>query len=229
MKEKIFLIIQANYLFGKILDFNLSKAEEISRALGGDPPRSDYQQIAQPEKITFERIKPSRDVSPARAAALNELMAISLDLLAYLRAAQISYDRFGGAVADQAFSWADRQSHAYVYYKRKAGLAMLEVADALDRVRQVLKQEGVRDIIVTPQSFKAYQQRLRTRGFDEQEQKAARLLGLTQAELENLRRKRLRMDPFRASVSLFKLGKQLSSALRTLGEHWASLSPNCTI
>ena len=218
-----------NYLFGKILDFNLSKAEEISRALGGDPPRSDYQQIARPEKITFERIKPSRDVSPARAAALNELMAISLDLLAYLRAAQISYDRFGGAVADQAFSWADRQSHAYVYYKRKAGLAMLEVADALDRVRQVLKQEGVRDIIVTPQSFKAYQQRIRTRGFDAQEQKAARLLGLTQAELENLRRKRLRMDPLRASVSLFKLGKQLSSALRTLGEHWASLSPNCTI
>ena len=106
---------------------------------------------------------------------------------------------------------------------------MIEVADALDRVRQVLKQEGVRDIIVTPQSFKAYQQRLRTRGFDAQERKAARLLGLSQAELENLKRKRLRMDPLRASVSLFKLGKQLSSALRTLGEHWASLSPNCTI
>ena len=106
---------------------------------------------------------------------------------------------------------------------------LIEVADALDRVRQVLKQEGVRDIIVTPQSFKAYQQRLRTRGFDAQERKAARLLGLTQAELESLRRKRLRMDPLRASVSLFKLGKQLSSALRTLGEHWVSLSPNCTM
>lgn len=218
-----------NYLFGKILDFNLSKAEEISRALGGDPPRDDYREVAKPERISFEKIKPGGDVSPRRAAALNELMEQTLELLAYLRAAQLSYDRFGGAVAAQAYYWADQQSHAYVYYKRQSGLALIRVAAALDKVMQVLKQEGVRDIIVTPQSFRAYQQRLRSRGFNAEEMKAAHLLGLSQKELDNMKRQRLSTDPLEASGSLFKFGKQLSSALRTLGQHWASLSQNCTI
>jgi len=152
-------------------------------------------------------------------------MEVSISLLANLRAAQISLDRFGGAMQAGDATWVSRQGLAYVYFKRQAGEAMLSVADRLDAVVQALHDEGIQDVIVTEETLRAYQQRLRSQGFSADEIQAAHAIGLTDEELAALLQQRLAFDPAEGAGSLMDAAGETASALRTIGSLWRSLPP----
>jgi len=211
-----------NWMFGKILDFNFSTWTEVCKELG-DPPRADYDAYAMPEEIAFVPLEAGPQLPAARASALNGLMQAALSLSARLRAAQISYDRFGGAVAAGDNIWTWRQALAYVYYKRQAGEAMSAVAGCLDSLLQALRAEGIAEISVSREAYEEYQHRLRTGGFSAQEIEAARAGGLSDEEIGRARATRIAVSVDEIGGSLMEAGGALALALRTVGERWTSL------
>jgi hypothetical protein len=210
-------------LFGSILDFNFSTWGEVCRSIGGDPPRPDYQAYATAERPAFTPLQAGPSLPAARAIALNSLMEASLDLMSSLRAAQVSYDRFGGAVEANDLTWIPLQAGAYVYFKRQAGEAMVAVADRLDAVLQVVRDEGIQDIAASEEALRAYQERLATQGFSAEEIQAARVLGLTDSELEASRQERLALDAAATAGSLMTTAEETTSGLRVIGDLWTSL------
>ncbi len=207
-----------NYLFGKILDFNFNAWGEASKALGGDPPRQDYKTYAIPETFTVTLLTPGADLSAARAAAANALMTATLDLTPKLRAATISLDRYGGAAAAGDQYWASQQAAALIHYKKEAGQAMIEVADRIDAYLQVLRDEGVEDLMISVETVEAYQARLRTEGFNAEDLQAARAIGLTDAEIDAILQKQIAADPEAVAGSVMTKLADVAEVFRTLGD-----------
>ncbi|MBD3292768.1 MAG: hypothetical protein GF393_07565, partial [Armatimonadia bacterium] len=166
-----------DYLFGKILDFNFDAWGKASKALGGDPPVEDYDEIALPQPISLPAFAPGADeVSPAHTVAVNALSDALADNFAIVRAANVTEDRLGGALAADDREWIDRHAAQLVEYKRQAGVGMMQIGTQMYAVLQALRAAGVQDITITPEAVQAYQQRLQAQGFDAQEQQAAQLL-----------------------------------------------------
>lgn len=93
-----------NLMFSYIMDFNLDSWVQSTLALGGDPPRQDYDTYAIPDSYTFTPLVPGGDLSEARAAAGNALMEAMLDLTAQLRAATLSLDRYSARPTPMTFT-----------------------------------------------------------------------------------------------------------------------------
>ena len=163
------------------------------------------------------------DVPPARAAALEALRQALLDLVATLRAGQVSVDRLGGAAQAGDEEWTQSQAAALLLHKRAAGAAMIVVADRLEAVLDELQAEGVNDVELTAEGVQAYQERLRTEGFTELEVQAAHDIGLTDAQIEASLQERLAADPAQLAGYLMENGRAAASAMRDLGESWSSL------
>src|SRR5438445_3735143 len=212
-----------SYLFGKILECSFDWVGEATAAIDMDPPRSDYTIFATPETRTFEPLTPSPDLPPARAAAGNRLMEVSLDLIAKLRAAGLSLDRIGGANQAGDTTWGWRQGAALVYYKREAGAAMLLTADRLDDLVTELRKERVQDIVLSLDAVREYQARLRAEGFSAEELKAARTIKLSDGEIEENRRERITANPARLASSTMSAATEYAAALRNVGKWYASL------
>jgi len=157
-------------------------------------PRQDYTTYAMLEALTFTSMEPGGALSPERVDAANAWVDVSLDLSAELRAAVISLERYGGAAAAGDQLWASQQAAAYLYYKQKAAGTMLEVADRVEAFLQVLHNEGIDQAILLEETYQDYQERLRTEGFDDTEIEAARLLRLTDEEIEAVRQERTNAD-----------------------------------
>ncbi len=192
-------------------------AAEISRQLGGDPPRQDYRAIAMPEwpNVPLESAGP--DLSQARADAMNAVTLGLMDILAYGNAAIISLDRYGGAAADSNLTWSAQQASAYIYYRGKIGQAMLDTADALDAFVQVLEAEGDGEFIITLDDVLAYQDRLRTQGFTQEERDEAYALGWTDAQIEAYRQAIIAEDPMLLSGDLVQKLRDEAQTLRETG------------
>lgn len=186
-------------------------------SLVDDPPRSDYKIIATLDHLSYPTVSTANQIPAARAQALNDLMAASVDLTVKLRAAVLSYDRYAGAAAASDVSWASQQTAAYLYYKQQAGLAMIATADKLDALQQELKGEGFTDLVVAPTALVAYQQRLQSQGFSTDELTAARDLGYTDDIIEGIRQNILAEDPSVKSGGQFALWTDYAAALRAAG------------
>lgn len=212
-----------NYLFGKILDFNFDTWGKVNKALGQDPPRDDFTVIASPEPIVLPASDPAQALSPAHAAALDALAAALAENLAILRAAQLSEDRLGGAMAAGNDEWAMRQAAALVDFKRQAGAGMMVIAHRIDAVVAAIRDAGVSDLFLTAAAVEAYQARLRTEGFNEMERQAAALLGISDEELAQMRADRLAADPAELEGSMMQYWDELAEALWWQGRGWATL------
>jgi len=212
-----------NYLFGKILDFNFDTWGRATQALGGDPPRTDYTEMALPEAIDLPVLSAEDAVSAEHAAALNELARALGDTLAVVRAAQICQDRLGGALAAGDNDWATRQAAALIDYKHQAGRGMMDISRHLRAVLQAVENAGIQDLVITVDAAEAYQGRLRTEGFDEEERQAADLLGIGDAELQQMLADRLAADPAEVAGSLMDDGRELADSLWWLGMSWSRL------
>jgi len=207
----------------KIVEFNMNKAEEISHALGGDPPRSDFKEIARPEIPVFTPLEPSDVLSASHAAAINEFIGALNEMNAICIAATISLDRHGGAVLAGDEEWIMAQAQAVLYYKRQGGFAMLVTAARLETLLASLRAEGVTDITVSEDSIRRYQNRLRTSGWNADELEAARTLGLSAEQMDWMLQRRINADPAEASGNILEHSEAAVGALRGMGAYLIAL------
>jgi hypothetical protein len=166
-----------------------------SENLGGDPPRQDYQAPTLPVWHPWPDTVPDANISAARAAAANAASDSLADVVAYGSAAVVALDRYGGASAAQDMIWAAQQANARLYYQQQMGGALLIYADALDAFVQVLVSEGETNVLVTTGDVISYQQSLASQGFTAQEMADARLVGMSDAEIEAFRQEIIAADP----------------------------------
>lgn len=195
----------------------------ISQALGGDPPRADYKSLDVPPRPELPVLAPRKGLSAARARAGNAAAAGLRDWYASLRAAQISLDRVGGALAAGDGAWARRQALAFVYHKRQAGERMVAACERYGALLDVMEDEGVEAEGVTLAQLSTHLAALREKGFRPESLEAARRLGLSDEEIEAARRRRLSFAPDDDLDDPLVLGRQVSEDLLDLGHRWLAL------
>ncbi|MDQ3249110.1 MAG: Ig-like domain-containing protein, partial [Chloroflexota bacterium] len=174
-------------ILGRWWGWAKDSAKSISKALGGDPPRQDYNQTTLPVWHTWPPVQPGANVSTTRAAAMNAASTALADVNAYGTAATVALDRYGGASEAHNLEWAALQANARLDYEKKMAEALLTYADNLEAFVQVLVNEGETNVTITASDVISYQQRLATSGLTTQEIADARLIGLTDAEIEEYR------------------------------------------
>jgi hypothetical protein len=162
--------------------------------LSADPPSPDFRELVPLEILAFPPIAPDANISPAQAAAINNLVRAGLDLTSYLTAAAATYDRYAGAVAANEMGWATQHANAFSYYLKEGALRMDDVADKMEALVAVLHAEN-KKLLLAEQDFLAYQQRLATQGFNAQEIEAARRVGKTDEGIALSLQRRLALQP----------------------------------
>ena len=205
-----------------LTSWQLDTAREISKSLGGDPPRDDFMEIAVAQPPSLPEM-PTDGLPPRPAAALRELNAAQLDMIAYGQAAIISFDRYGGARRARDRRWAREQAAAVIRFKKQMGGAATAAADRMDTYLRSLREEGVADEAVTADEIRAYQARLQTQGFTQEEVAAARALGLTDEQIEASRQQQLAADPEMEAGSSQAYFTKVVAAYRELGETLSNL------
>lgn len=195
---------------------------KISKALGGDPPRGDFTIIETPQRVALPEIRVT-DASEARSAAARAVLHATLDVHAAGRAAIVSFDRYGGAREAGDDTWAAQQMAAVVRNKKAMGAALLEAAPAIEAYRDIRIAEGEPDQPPSPASIRAYQERLRTDGMPPGDVQFAKLLGVSDEELEEIRQDRLNADPGAQSPTPSAYLTRAATTFRELGGVLASL------
>jgi hypothetical protein len=170
-------------------------AKKITQALGFDPPRQDYDQITIPVWHNWPALQPDANISAARADAINAASAALADVNAYGDAAALALDRYAGASEAHNLNWAAQQANARLYYEQQMGAALLVYADSLEAFMQVLTDEGETELVITTAEIIAYQQSLAASGFTPEEIANARLLGMSDAEIEAYRQEIIAANP----------------------------------
>jgi len=191
-------------------------ASEISKNLGGDPPRQDYKMISTPHKLSVPLAEPDNENSPARTAAINAVTEAFLEANAQGVAATETLDRYGGAAAANDLQWSSVQAASLIYYKQAYAQALITVSNNIDALIQVAASEGVTSVIVTADEIRAYQTRLRDTGYTAAEISDAKLLGLTDEDIEANRQSVLAADPDIAAGDLVGYLASLSQKFRAV-------------
>ena len=186
-------------------------------ALGGDPPRQDYDQFTLLVWHTWPDVQPDANISPVRAAAVNAASAALANTNAYGSAAALALDRYAGASEAHDLIWAAQQANARLHYEQLMGAALLIYADNLDAFVQVLIDEGETDLFLTTGDVISYQQRLAAQGFTPQETADAHLLGRTDAEIEEYRQGIITADPDDLSGNILDFYTSEAAISRELG------------
>jgi len=192
-------------------------AMRITKLLGLDPPRQDYNQATLPVLHTWPPVQPAANISIARAAAMNAASAALADVNAYGTAATVALDRYAGASEANNLEWAAQQANARLIYQEKMGDALLTYASELDAFVQVLKDEGETDILVTAGDMISYQQRLAATGFTAQEIADAKLVGLTDADIEAYRQGIIAANPTDIAGNVLDIYTSEAAISRELG------------
>lgn len=209
-----------NHWWGWVKD----TAKKISQNLGGDPPRADYNVSTLPVWHRWPHIQPDANVSPARAAAQNAVSDALADVVAYGNAADTALDRYGGAVEAGDLTWSAQQANAQLAYEKQMGTALQTYADALDAFVQTLTAEHETNITVTVADVLSYQQSLAATGFTPQEIADAKLVGLTDDDIEAYRQEIIASDPNSLAGNILDMYSNEAFVSRNLGD--ALLHPN---
>jgi hypothetical protein len=207
-------------------------ASNISKAMGFDPPRQDYDQVTMPVWYPIPPVQPDANISVARAAALNAVNDALTDVLAFGRAATTAMDRYGGASEANNLQWASEQANELIYYQEQMGAALLSYADRVDAFVQLLQSEGETQITVTVGDVTSYQQRLTDQGFSAQEIAEAKLIGWTDADIEAFRLAIIAANPNDVAGNLLVKYTDEASASRALGNallHPPNFNPSFSV
>ncbi len=212
------------WLLGKLIDRVTDLWRKASDALRGDPPRDDYDQIATVEVPDIPPATEGEGASAQRVAAVNALASESVLLLAQLRAANITLDRYGGAIRDNALEAAQRQIETLAALEHAAGNTMARVADRVEALRAVCEAEGY-DVEITADDVRAYQDDLRQNGFDADSMRALEFLAASEEEMDWALQEHLAVDPDEATGSVLALMGFAAQATREMAEVLKSM-PN---
>jgi hypothetical protein len=183
------------YAVQQQITWMMEQAAEISRNLVGDPPRQDYNSVSIPTKIALPPAEPPVGVSPALAAAMDNLRQALADVVYYGRGSNTSLDRYAGASEAEDMLWASQQSNALLYYNTKFGSALITATQAITGFYQVLVAENIPDIEITINDVISYQNRLITQGFSADELAGYQSIGLSPEEIESIRQRYIAADP----------------------------------
>lgn len=201
--------------------WTFSSARTISQALGGDPPRPDFDEHAVPSTITMPVF--DAGVSPAHTAAINRILNALNGLNATLKAGVITLDRLGGAMQAEDAQWTEQQAQWLVGYKRQAGLQMIEVAYAVDDLSTALVEAGYDSVPIPADSFATFQAEFARTGFSSIDLTTAREIGLTQEQIDSKRDAILATDPSFQPAEVIQYLGEVSDAFYSLGLSWSSL------
>jgi hypothetical protein len=207
-------------LFRPILDGVVNLWIMAGTALAAaDPPRDDYTTLAPVPVLVLDMgpIAGGAGISAQRLVAAQKLVPAMLTLAAELHACVVTYDRVGGALRAGDPVWAARQAGALAGLEREAGLAMLEAADALEAWLLVLRDEGEEDVLVTIPQLKAWQEQLRTGGYDSELIAAFWQLGLNDTEIENCRQAALSVPLPEEDLWIINTMESLPATWREVG------------
>lgn len=214
--------------YGRTYGPKAAAADAGSNRVRGSSPapatRTDYDV---PTAETFwepARLEPGLEITPARRSATEALLTASMRLTAHLQAATIAIERQYAAFRAQDAEWYRLQGAFAVYQARAAGLAMWDVAEAIEAWIKVLRDEGVEDPWVTRADLDEIQSRLRTGGYTAWEIEGFRMAGFTDAEIERCRQGALDWMPGQDGYGLFGSLEELTHGLRELGS-WLTLLP----
>jgi len=199
-------------------------AKKISQSLGGDPPRQDYNVPTVPVWYRWPHTQSDMNISSARADALNAASDALADVVAYGTAADTALDRYGGASQAKDLTWAAQQANAQIYYEQQMGTALLTYADKLDAFVQVLNDEHETNITVTVGDVISYQQSISNTGFTSEEIANAKLVGLSDADIEAYRQEIIASDPNDLAGNILDMYSNEAFVSRNLGN--ALLHPN---
>ncbi|MFO7946787.1 MAG: hypothetical protein R6V19_08225, partial [Armatimonadota bacterium] len=119
--------------------------------------------------------------------------------------------------------WIAQQSALLISYKHRAGGEMVAIADAMDAYLQALADEGITEINISGDDFRAYQQRLQTDGFSATELQAAQIVGFSDARIQQLLQQRISFDPDEEAGNVLDDWQTTATALRELGQTWLNL------
>ena len=133
-------------LAGELIDWLLKTGAEISNALAGDPPRTDYQTRTAPEQYPFQPAQSGQFVPDEIMRAAGNAEQALLSVVALLHAAEIAKDRFAGAAEAGDETWMRQQSDLCLEYTRQAGEDMVTSANILHGLRQDMDDAGYQDI-----------------------------------------------------------------------------------
>ncbi len=183
------------YLVQQQITWMMTQAAEISKGLGGDPPRQDYNSVSIPPKISLPPAEPPVGVSPAMAAAIDNLRQTLTDVVYYGQGSTTSLDRYAGASEAEDMLWASQQSNALLYYNTQFGSALITATQAITGFYQVLVAENIPDIEITINDVISFQNRLITQGFSADELAGYQSIGLSPEEIESIRQRYIAADP----------------------------------
>ncbi len=212
-----------NKIFGDGLKWVVNLWEFCAGELSDDPPRFDYDEIAEPGSFTYYFLESPADGPPAMVNTQNAMLTAFLDVAVLLQAALTSAERQSGAAIDGDDHWAWEQAKACIYYRRQSGYAMYIAADRIDEYLALLRAEGVTDVYVTPEDFRDGQQRLANEGYSPESIEAARTLGLPDPIIDAFLERELAEDPGTASGSVMDAAEELAVALRQYGNFLINL------
>lgn len=170
--------------------------------------------------------EPGSGVSSERAGVANAFTESLLRVLHHTQGATDSELRRRAACQAGDAEWAERQAALAGDHQRKAALGMIESAGRLHRLMDLARSEGVlRSPYADSGDMAAALERLGSRGWAEEEVRAAGQLGITGREMEDLRRHLLAQDPEGLAGDLEESVQLWGKELRTAGFLWLALPP----
>lgn len=184
------------FLVGKLIGWQLDTAGEISRQMGGDPPRTDFTEVERAVPIALPPELTATDGLPAPVAdAMRRMAEAQATAIGHGRAAIVSFDRYGGARQAGDRYWIARQAVTVIEHKKAWGRALADAAAALEGYLEALRAQGIESDLVSVEDARAEHERLRTHGLEPEELAACRALGATEDEIETMRAARLATPP----------------------------------
>jgi len=188
-------------------------------AAGGGTPivRNDYTVPTREQLWNPGPLEAGPGISARRLTALQRLDDRLLELAAHLHATVIAIQRQLGARNAGDSQWYMRQGGYAVHHARRAGVLMLDTADAIEDVTAVLVDEGVEDPWLTREDLDAVLERLRTEGYTSEERQILRQLGMSDDEIAACLAASVNEVIEPDGVSAWQSVRDFAGALRELG------------
>jgi hypothetical protein len=184
----------ANKVVGGLKSAGFGQASQINSSLGGDPPRLDYDQVAEVATLAVLYWPRESAWSDARWAAEQALADALFRYSAIGTAATVSLDRYGGASAAHDLRWAAIQLSSLIHFRGLLGPQAVVVADAVRDLAAIIDRESP-DEGLTLAEATAELERIRTSGFNADELALVRAMGADDAAIEHQKEITLRQTP----------------------------------
>ena len=198
--------------------WDLNNAEKISNALQRRPAAPGlHARSTCPSVQQLPPIQPGSGVIAARANALNALDDALAQANAYGTAAATAFDRPGGAAEAGDLYWASTQTGVMLEYNQLMGQSLISAAQRINDVITAAATDLITTVPITISDVILMQQNLAASGFSSQEITDAHAVGLTDADLADLKANILAANPQDLAGDVILNMQQIAAQFINLG------------